>query len=669
MFSECIFCDDTCLERRAYQTSRRVSSLFSQEEGKRRRLLSLRSVLIGALASLLIAALDPYGLYKIQGSYMTLDYSTPAAVLLFFVLVAIVHRLWKRFSPHTALQPAELITVYIMMIIACVVPTLGLTAQILPVLGAVTYFATPANGWDRLIHPHLNPALVPRDKEAIRLFFEGKPGARVPWEIWLPPLLAWLPLILALYFVMIATMVIFRRQWMERERLAFPVTQLPLEMVNEQSPLLRKPLFWIGFALPFAVGSLIALHNYAPAIPAPKLNVYVPLFRDTVSWSLRFSFPMVGFFYLANLDALFSLWFFNLLFMVVRGYLNIYGVEIHEDLGGAYGTPYIPYKYLGMGAMLMLVAGGLWSARAHLRDVVQKALGRDKAVDDSNEILSYPVAFWGTLLGLLVMSVWIWWSGLSWWGTWLYLLFMMVLFFGLTRVVAETGLAEAVAAMIAPVFTVAGFGSTPFGARGLTALGLTWVYSADIRTTVMASSIHGLCLAERTGVRSRGLFWAMMLAIVVSIVASVWSTLVLAYRYGGVNLNGWFFVNGPQFPYKWVAGKITTPSDPSVTGWLLTGFGAAVTGFLSAMRQRFVGWYFHPVGFAVGSTWIMDELWLTCFIAWLLKFLILRFGGLLWFRASLPFFLGLIVGQYTCNGFWLVLDYFSGAKGNQIFWI
>lgn len=649
-------------------TRRDARRLIRQEE-RFGRPITLRAVAIGFLASAIIAALDPYGLYVIQGSYMTLDYSTPAAVFAFFVLVVIINGLWKRLSAHTALGPAELITIYVMMITACVVPTLGLTAQILPVLAAVTYYANPANGWDRLIHPHLHPLLVPRDKEAIRLFFEGKPGATVPWEVWLPPLLAWMPLILALYFVMIAVMVIFRRQWMDRERLAFPVTQLPLEMVSEQEPLLRKRLFWLGFALPFAVGSLIALHNYVPAVPAPPVFTHIPIFRETVTWTFRFSFPMLGFFYLANLDALFSLWFFNLLFMVVRGYLNIYGVEIREDLGGAYGTPYIPYKYLGMGAMLMLVATSLWSARAHLSDVVRKSLGRDRDVDDSREALSYPAAFWGMVLGLLATSVWIWWSGLPYWATWLYLLFMMVLFFGLTRVVAETGLAEAVAAMIAPVFTVAGFGSAPFGARGLTALGLTWVYSADIRTTVMASSIHGLRLAERTGVRSRGLFWAMMLAIVVSIVASVWVTLLLAYRYGGANLNRWFFLDGPQFPYKWVAGKINNPSEPSVTGWLLTGFGAAVMGFLSAMRQRFVGWPFHPVGFCVGSTWIMDEIWLTCFIAWLLKFLILRFGGLRWFRLSLPFFLGLIVGQYTCNGFWLIMDYFSGAKGNQIFWI
>ncbi|MCS7310147.1 MAG: hypothetical protein NZ741_08000, partial [Armatimonadetes bacterium] len=124
------------------------------------RTFSLRALVIGLLASLLIGALDPYGLYVIRGSYMTLDYSTPAAVFLFFILVVFVNGLWKRLHPRSALRPAELITIYVMMIVACVVPTLGLTAQILPVLGAVTYYANPANGWERLIHPHLHPLLV-----------------------------------------------------------------------------------------------------------------------------------------------------------------------------------------------------------------------------------------------------------------------------------------------------------------------------------------------------------------------------------------------------------------------------------------------------------------------------------------------------------------------------
>lgn len=636
---------------------------------RREHALSKRAVVISLLASLLIAALDPYGLYLIQGSYMTLDYSTPAAIFLFFLLVVFVNGLWKRLSPRTALRPPELLLVYASMIIACVIPTLGFTAQILPTLSAPFYYANPGNRWGELIHPHILPVLAPRNQEAIRLFYEGKQGAAVAWEVWLPPLLAWMPLILALYFVMLTMMVIMRKQWVERERLAFPVTQLPLEMVNEREPLLRKSVFWLGFALPFLVGSLIALHHYFPSVPAPRLNTEIPTFRDTLQWRFRLSFPMVGFFFLANLDALFSLWFFNLLYFIVHGGLNVLGLEVREELGGAYGTPYVPYKYIGMGAMVALVAASLWSARRHLGDVVRKAFGKGADVDDSNEALSYPVAFWGMVFGLAFVSVWLWWSGLPYWASWLYLFFAMLLFFGLTRVVVETGLAEAVAAMIAPVFVVAGFGSTAFGARGLTSLALTWVYSADIRTTVMASGAHGLQLLGKAGASSRRVIPLWMIVLVVSIAASVWVTLLLAYHYGGANLNSWFFVHGPQFPYKWVEGKLQNPSAPSATGWLLTGFGAGVMGFLSTMRQRYVWWPFHPVGFCVGSTWIMDELWLSCFIAWLAKWLILHFGGLRLYRIALPFFLGLIVGQYCCNGFWLIMDYFSGARGNQIFWI
>ena len=52
-----------------------------------------------------------------------------------------------------------------------------------------------------------------------------------------------------------------------------------------------------------------------------------------------------------------------------------------------------------------------------------------------------------------------------------------------------------------------------------------------------------------------------------------------------------------------------------------------------------------------------------------LKLGIVRFGGLRAFRTARPIFLGLILGQFTCNGMWLIIDSFTGMKGNQIFWI
>jgi hypothetical protein len=97
--------------------------------------------------------------------------------------------------------------------------------------------------------------------------------------------------------------------------------------------------------------------------------------------------------------------------------------------------------------------------------------------------------------------------------------------------------------------------------------------------------------------------------------------------------------------------------------------GAGVTGFLAALRQRYLWWPLHPIGFAVGTTWIMDQLWLSACIAWGCKLLVVRYGGREFFTHARLVALGLILGQFTCNGMWLVIDALCGQTGNQIFWI
>ena len=45
----------------------------------------------------------------------------------------------------------------------------------------------------------------------------------------------------------------------------------------------------------------------------------------------------------------------------------------------------------------------------------------------------------------------------------------------------------------------------------------------------------------------------------------------------------------------------------------------------------------------------------------------LRFGGPVFYAASVRFFLGLIMGESLCNGLWIVIDYFTGKTGNTVF--
>jgi hypothetical protein len=635
--------------------------------------LTTRGLLVGSVAAAALGLGCAYGTMVLRGSYMALDFSTPGALFIFFVLVAISSGLLKRLAPRFALSTAELTTAYIMLLLASAIPTMGLTGQIIPLIAAPHYFMTPENKWADLLIPYLPTWSGPSDPTVVTGLFEGwARGTEVPWGYWLKPFLAWLPFIAALHFGMICLMVIFRKQWVENERLPFPVTQLPLAMASgydsgSPRPFFRQVTTWVGFALPFLFAAMIGLHHYFPSVPTPRIVWNFPLFRRRISLIFRISFPMLGFFYLVPLDTLFSLWTLNLVFFCIRGILGILGLELQETLIFGANSPL--FAHLGMGAMVALVISGLRVGRSHLRDVWRRAWGGGAEVDDSGEIMSYRVAFWGLVASGLVMAVWLNLTGMPLWLTLPFLIVAFTLFFGLTRIVSESGVAEAVASAIAPGMMVSTFGASPFGHRGLVAVGLTHVWCSDIRTFVMASTANGLKLASVVGLRGRRLLAGMILAVILAAVSSIWITMRQAYLEGGLVLNSWFFNSGPNVIYRWTADRIANPSGPHWGGMGVAGGGAAAFLLFTFLRQRFAWWPFHPVALAIAPIWIMDQLWFMCFVAWLLKMLILRYGGLKTYGSLRSVFLGLILGQYVANGMWLFIDHFAGTRGNQIFWI
>ncbi len=641
------------------------------------RAFTFRALFAGSLGSLAIAVGVPYSTYFVRGSYMDLDFSTPAALFLFLGMVLFGNTALARLGGprrRWALTPPELVVAYIMMIVACAIPTMGFTAQVLPTITAPFYFASSGNRWQELLWPHIPTWLAPRDPVVVRQFFEGirHGGGTIPWGAWAVPIAAWSAFILPFHFVSLCIMVLLRRQWVNRERLAFPLTHLPLEMVVDDGrpvkPLFRNALLWIGFGIPFVLSSMKGLHQYFPTFPMPTLETTFPMFRNSMNLSLRASFPMIGFFYLVNLDTTFSLWFFNLLAFCVRGILNVLAVLYKENLG-IYGTPSPIFAHMGMGAMFVLVLSGLWYARPHLSDVWRRVRTRDSRVDDSGEVLSYRTAFWGMCIGLVWIGAWLALIGMPVWTVPVFLIAALVLFVGLTRVVVESGLAEAVASTTAMGFSVSALGTSAFGPAGLSALGQCHVFAGDMRTYVMASMASGLRMADVARPSRRPLVFAIFLSLIIALAGSLVLTLHLAYKEGGLNLNSWFFSGGPQAAWGFVADRQTNPTGASRNGMLLEGLGAVIMLFLTFMRQHYIWWPFHPIGFAVGTTWIMDQIWLSAFICWLLKLSIVRYGGLKAFRRARPLFLGLILGQFTCNGVWLIIDALTGMKGNQIFWI
>ncbi|MFC1525376.1 DUF6785 family protein [Candidatus Latescibacterota bacterium] len=713
-------------EYRRYLETRQTSIL--DDAGSRS--LSFRGFWVGSFLSFFLAIGAPYGNMIIRGSYMSLDFSTPGAIFLFLFLIGILNLCLKvaarglgaavavalvvsvawvsaywplqdldPYSPglifstfilltslinlpvvargaSMALNRSELILVYAMLLIVSALCTMGLGEQILPIITAIFYFASPTNKWEEKLFPHLprQPALVD-DGTGSRLFYEGvgKAGGSIPYESWVEPLLWWGAFLLALYVTMVSVAVILRRQWMERERLAYPIAQVGLAMVRaeEEGSLVngffKRPSMWVGAALPLFFGSMLALHRYDPAFPAFSLRWVLP-FVGRQQLQLTISFAMLGFSYLINANIAAGIWFFHLFSKVEKELFILTGLKSDQKLMFGVGDyPFLAYQ--GVGALLAMVLVGLWIGRGHFGGVLMKALGRRPDIDDSDEILSYRGAVIGVTGGIATMSVWFWLMGTPAWISLLFVVTAILIFIGVTRIVAEAGLAAVRSPMIAPDLFIHGVGSALVGPTGVMNLSLAYIWAADIRIFVMATCTNALKMTEEMEPRSRRIvFWAMILAIFIGAVGSFWMIFHMAYRHGGINLNSWFFKGLPAAAY----GTALRGMEPSDTYWpglsFLLGGGLVMTLMMWA-RQRLPWWPIHPIGFPIAANSLMNTIWFSVFLAWVAKRLVLRYGGASFYRRSQSFFLGMVAGQVLCNGLWLVIDYFTGRVGNSIFWI
>jgi hypothetical protein len=158
----------------------------------------------------------------------------------------------------------------------------------------------------------------------------------------------------------------------------------------------------------------------------------------------------------------------------------------------------------------------------------------------------------------------------------------------------------------------------------------------------------------------------MAIAIGIAAVSCLVTTLWLAYRYGGINLHRHYFMGYAQYPWNYAARKILENAGPNGLGWAFTMIGGGVMAILMFLRRHFLWWPLHPLGFVACGDWVMRHYWFAILVAWLIKTVILKYGGIKAYRAARPFFYGLILGQFVAGGTWLIVDYFTGMRGNYI---
>jgi len=105
------------------------------------------------------------------------------------------------------------------------------------ILGHAFWFATPENEWKELFWQYIPRWLAVDDISVLRGYYEGESSFYNAQYIkkWIVPLLWWSAFYFVVLFIILCINVIFRKQWTEREKLSYPIIQLPLEMTGERN--------------------------------------------------------------------------------------------------------------------------------------------------------------------------------------------------------------------------------------------------------------------------------------------------------------------------------------------------------------------------------------------------------------------------------------------------
>jgi len=645
---------------------------FVDEQAGRPSAFSTVRVLVFGLALVLIINVSDTFITNVVGSsLLSLELFPMILMMLYLPLLFLLNPLVRALGGR-GLSTQELVAIMVIGLVGSAIPSI--IRDVMRYITAPFYFASAENQWsdyvlDYLPHWAVVGANSPQAYEA-RMFYEGlRPGETIPWTGWAVPLIWWSAFIGVILFACVAIAVVLRRQWDEHERLPFPMPEVVASLARGSEPapgarvlprLLTNRLFLIGASIPFAVIMWNCITYFWPNWPTLNLTEYgrVGITRDFPDLYYKIDFYVIGFAYFTSTEFLLSIWVFHLLAILQMGITQRLGAATNAD--GA-------QSYQCMGALAFFVLWGLWMARRHLLQVFRKAFSRAADVDDSQELLSYPVAVWGLIIAFLFLMGWLRSAGMEYYQAALFLLSSVIVYLGLAKVIAMTGLVSLRSPMDSGWLLVDFLGSRRFTPSNLAGFSLMQTMRAMNKGGFMPFASNAARMSDffRRGKRAIG--WGVVIFALLGIVACLVSWAYLGNETGAQNWEGGHY--GGQWSYNKITSVQKVQPPVKWEGLRSWGTGMVVMGLLTVLRYRLAWWPFHPVGFAIGWNWPIRASAFAVFLTWAVKVIILRMGGINLYRRCRPFFLGMLVG-YTLGitvSFLIDLVFFFG-QGHSIHW-
>jgi hypothetical protein len=617
-----------------------------------------RAVVIG----LLLIPLNSYWIVRSEtggGIFYSTTSSLFCNVVFTLFVLTVLNTGIRRWFPKGGLTQGELLVIYSTIAVSSAMSGESVGQQLVRVIGTPFWYATPENEWAPLFHRYLPSGLVVDNRPILQAFFESGDGnasllyTSAHFMVWLRPLLVWCAFVLCLAFLMVCVNLIVRKQWIEHEKLTYPVIQLPLAITADGDAFFRNGRMWMGFSIGAGITLLNGLHHLNPIVPGIRnINNFSHLFAAK-PWNamnpivIAFYPCAIGLAYFMPLDLAFSTWFFFLFWKAQLVFGAIFGFR---------SIPGFPYaKWQQTGAYLSVGVLAIWVSRRQLFYVLRTAWKPDGAAD-SGEPVRYRTAVVGLIVGLSGIIVFGVQLGMALWAAFSFFGVYLVLSIAVTRMRAELGpLVHELYYSNAGQALTAVLGTRRLSPSSLTAMSMLWWLTRSQNSHLMPHQLEAFKLAERTKTSTRWFGAIMVVAAVLGTLFCSYAVLDVGYRYGG---SAGF---APE-AYRRLQSWLSHPQPPDIAASGFMGVGFLFAMFLLWMKRRFLWWPFHPLGYAVTQgDWAITYIWFPIFISWGVKTLILSYGGLRSHRNATPIFLGLILGDFMMGATWGLIGLATGA--------
>ena len=597
-----------------------------------------RALILGTIAIIISA----YWVVGVENRivYELTDFSIYPTVIFVLFLLALVNLFLSRFLKRLSLSATELATVYVMLSIATSLFGHDMMRQLIPMMTNPFWFATPENEWKALFFRYIPRWLTVDDQYALSEYYKGQESffTAQNFSAWLTPIIMWTIFLVVFLFGMLCINIIIRKQWTEHEKLSYPIIRLPLELSGNPKFFTNK-LMWLAFGIAAAIELLAGLKYLYPIMISPRIKVDIGRYLVGKPWNAMrplhfniYAFAM-GLAFFTPLSLSFSLWFFHLFWKLQLALFSALGWRA----GGGWQGDQRFGAWIGIGVL------ALFTSRNHIKGTIVKLVKGDR------EGGMYRLAYFGLAFSALFIILFWYWAGSSPVSIVLYFVIYTTLSLSITRMRAELGPPTHELHDARPDRMMAMFvGSRRFGPADLTNFALMGWMSYGYRCHPMPHQLEGFKMWERLKMKNSTLIIALVVASLVGSLASFGAHLGFYYKYPNYAIWG-------VGPFNQLGQWISSPIPSDLTAIKQTSFGFGFTILLMAMTRRYLWWPFHPVGYAVGSGWAIGHIWFSVFISWLIKKMILSYGGSRAYRGAIPIFLGLILGQFFMGSLWSVI--------------